>query len=277
MAERRAGRHPQDAVKRDLTLLGDAPGATGVETPRQTTTVTPEPGSLTTSLPLRLGCGRLRRGAPGAGSERMRSVQDKVNADCRSAPATRKPAPNEPGRSVVVPSGSVPATRPGARSSRNAGVSSVPARTTAGRAAFDAERSSRALTAAPKAGARCVERRRLMIAILSYPDGSVCTLRPLLRRWGCALARERTRRRRARRLADATPNTTRSAGPRDPRVSSTGMPPTCARGAPIIGRSRLCSRRRAGAPRGLVRDRRGGHRSQGRSPGRSPCRRQASS
>ena len=102
-----------------------------------------------------------------------------------------------------------------ARSSRNAGVSSVPTRTTAGRAAFAAERSSRALTAA---------RRRSF----AKSDRCACTARRLL---AGGAGRERTRRRRARSFAHATPSPRSNAGPNDPSVSSTGMPPTCAMGA----------------------------------------------
>jgi hypothetical protein len=92
-----------------------------------------------------------------------------------------------------------------------------------------------------------------------------------------ALARERTGRRRARRFAHATPKPTRTAGPRDPTVSSMGRPPMCAKGALIIGRSRLCSRRLGGAPRGLARDRRVGRGSRRRSRGRPPSRPRVSS
>ncbi len=87
--------------------------------------------------------------------------------------------------------------------------------------------------------------------------------------------RERTRRRRARSFAHTTPSPRSSAGPNEPSVSSTGMPPTCAMG--ITGRSQSCSRRPGGAPRGLARDRRVGRGSRRRSPGRSPCRRRARS
>ena len=92
-----------------------------------------------------------------------------------------------------------------------------------------------------------------------------------------ALARERTGRRRARTCAHATPNATSNAGPRDPSVSSRGMPPMCAKGALIIGRSRLCSRRLGGAPRGRARDRRVGRGSRRRSRGRPPFRPRVSS
>jgi hypothetical protein len=114
-------------------------------------------------------------------------------------------------------------------------------------------------------------------AVVSHPDGrltselvksdrSACTARGLL---AGTLARKR---RRARSCAQVTPNATSSAGPRDASVSSMGMPPMCAKGALIIGRSRLCSRRLGGAPRGRARDRRVGHGSRRRSRGRPPSR-----
>ena len=83
------------------------------------------------------------------------------------------------------------------------------------------------------------------------------------------------RRRWARSFAHATPSPTSSAGPKDPSVSSMGMPPTCALG--ITGRSPSCSRRPGGAPRGLARDRRVGRGSRRRSRGRAPSRPRASS
>jgi hypothetical protein len=165
------------------------------------------------------------------------------------------------GLPVLVLSGRLAAAGPDARSSRDAGVNSVPTRTTAGRAAVAAGRSSRALTAA---------RRR----------SSLSQTGPAALRAGFlqgALARERTGRRRARSCAHATPNATSNAGPRDPSVSSMGMPPTCANGALIIGRSRSCSRRLRGAPRGLARDRQVGHGSLRRSRGRPPSRPRAGS
>ena len=64
-------------------------------------------------------------------------------------------------------------------------------------------------------------------------------------------------RRRSRSFAHATPTPTTSAGPKDPIVSSMGMPPTCARGTSIIGRSRSCSRRPGGGPRARAPGRRG--------------------
>jgi hypothetical protein len=165
------------------------------------------------------------------------------------------------GRLLLVLSARLAAAGPDARSSRNAGVSSVPTRTPAGRAAFAAERSSRALTAA---------RRRSSLSQIGPPALRAAFLRG-------ALARERTRRRRARSCAHATPNAASNAGPRDPSVSSMGIPPMCAKGAPIIGRSRLCSRRLGGAPRGLAQDRRVGHGSRRRSRGRPPSRPRVSS
>jgi hypothetical protein len=132
--------------------------------------------------------------------------------------------------------------------------------TTAGRAAFAAERSSRALTAA---------RRRSSLSQIGPPALRAAFLR--------GAARERTGRRRARSCAHATPNATSNAGPRDASVSSMGMPPMCAKGALIIGRSRLCSRRLGGAPRGLARDRRVGRGSRRRSRGRPPSRPRVSS
>jgi hypothetical protein len=113
--------------------------------------------------------------------------------------------------------------------------------------------------------------------VVAFQTGPPVRPAPRLARAVGSVARERTRRRRARSCAQATPNPTRSAGPKDPSVSSMGMPPTWAVGTLITGRSPWCSRRPGGGPRGRARDRRGGRGSRRRSPGRSPCRRRASS
>jgi hypothetical protein len=95
--------------------------------------------------------------------------------------------------------------------------------------------------------------------------------RPRLGREASRLADERARRKRARSVADAAPNATRSAGPSSPIVSSTGMPAMCAN--EITGRSPWCSRRPGGALRGRGRGRRGGRGSRRRSRGRPASRR----
>jgi hypothetical protein len=100
---------------------------------------------------------------------------------------------------------------------------------------------------------------------------------PFLRAGTGALAPARTRRSRARSRAHVTPNATRTAGPRDPKVSSMGRPATCAKGTLITGRSPSCSRRPGGAPRGLARDRRVGRAGRRRSRGRPPSRPRSSS
>jgi hypothetical protein len=115
-----------------------------------------------------------------------------------------------------------------------------------------------------------------LVVTAAFQTGPPVRAAPRLVRAVGSLARERTQRRRARSFAQANPNPTRSAGPRDPSVSSMGMPPTWAVGTLITGRSPWCSRRPGGGLRGRARDRRGGRGSRRRSPGRSPCRRRAS-
>ena len=121
----------------------------------------------------------------------------------------------------------------------------------------------------PSARAR---RRTAPEVLLARPLGA-----PPLVRDACALARERSVRRRAPSFAHVTPSPTTSAGPNDPSVSSMGMPPTCAKGRLITGRSPSCSRRPGGGPRGPARGRRVGHGGRRRSRGRSPCRPRARS
>jgi hypothetical protein len=87
-----------------------------------------------------------------------------------------------------------------------------------------------------------------------------------LGRGASCLADERARRRRARSIADAAPNASRTAGAYVPIVSSIGMPAMCAN--EISGRSPWCSRRPGGVPRVLGRGRRGGRGSRRRSRGR---------
>jgi hypothetical protein len=98
---------------------------------------------------------------------------------------------------------------------------------------------------------------------------------PVLGVWASCVADDGARRKRARSVADATPNARRSAGPSDAIVSSTGMPAMCA--SEITGRSPWYSRRLGGAPRGRGRGRWGGCGGRRRSRGRPASRRRASS
>jgi hypothetical protein len=193
---------------------------------------------------------------------------------------------------------------PHARSSRNAGARSVPTRTLRCCAAFPVGRAFSCPDGPLDVGGRChaplasrlegthegVVARELpdqvgvrvrdmvlrvrdqLVVAVAFQTGPPVRAAPRLARAVGSVARERTQRRRARNFAQANPNPTRSAGPRDPSVSSMGMPPTWAVGTLIIGRSRLCSPRPGAGPRGLARDRRGGRGSRRRSRGRSPCR-----